>query len=69
VVLSGQKEKGMVRLQRSLEQGFVGPRCLAEDPLLKPLHGDPRFLALIERASERHLRFARRFGLEPELPE
>ncbi|MBZ0112855.1 MAG: winged helix-turn-helix domain-containing protein [Thermoanaerobaculia bacterium] len=68
-VLSGQDEKGMLRLQRSFEQGFFCPRCLAEDPLLKPLRGDPRFLAILERASERHLRFARRFGLEPELPE
>ena len=56
-------------LERSVDQGFFCPRCLALDPLLEPLHADPRFVGVLESASERHLAFARRFGLEPDLPD
>jgi DNA-binding winged helix-turn-helix (wHTH) protein/tetratricopeptide (TPR) repeat protein len=68
-VLSGELGKGMTRLERSVDQGFFCPRCLALDPLLEPLHADPRFVGVLESASERHLAFARRFGLEPDLPD
>jgi DNA-binding winged helix-turn-helix (wHTH) protein/tetratricopeptide (TPR) repeat protein len=68
LVLAGAADEGLDQLARAVEQGFFCPRCLVSSPALEPLADDPRFQSLLTAAEARHRRFARRFGLAPELP-
>ncbi len=45
-------------LGRAIDWGFCNYRYLEEyNPFLKPLHGNPRFQRLIDRAREKHEAF------------
>jgi len=69
LVLAGAEDGGLRQLSLAVEQGFFCPRCLASSPALEPLAGDPRLDSVLTAAVARHRRFARRFGLTPELPD
>ncbi len=49
----GAKDEALAWLENSVRLGFINDHFLARiDPLLVPLRGDPRFVALIDRARE-----------------
>jgi len=49
--IRGRRDEAMSYLQQSIDQGFADIRYVQRDPDLASLHGDPRFAALIEKAS------------------
>lgn len=65
--LSGDLSAAFSELHRTVEQGFFCVRCFVLDPTLEPLRKDPRWPALVEVAQGRHLAFADRFDLVPEI--
>ncbi len=67
-VLCHEYDKALKRLEESLNQGYFSPRYMAQDPLLRAVRDHPRFVEVWNRAVERHVAFARRFGLDPDLP-
>ncbi len=66
LALAGDDEGALQELDLAVERGFFCARCLLTDPLLDDLRGSDGFTQVVERAVERHLAFAERFGLEPE---
>ena len=51
----GQRDKAFLLFQDSVDHGLPSNIAfgIPEDPDLKPLHGDPRFDALVAHAKER----------------
>ena len=50
-LLLGEKNEALSLLERAVSRGFWNHRFLGElDPHLAPLHDDPRFVALMEKA-------------------
>ncbi len=45
----GDHERALEWLERAWSQRDCGPDMIAIDPLLRPLHGDPRFDALLRK--------------------
>jgi tetratricopeptide (TPR) repeat protein len=62
LALAGARGDALEQLALAVEQGFFCAPCLAGDPMLRPLAGDPRFAATLAAAEERHRAFGRRFG-------
>ena len=67
LALAGDHAGALDNLARTVEGGFFAYRAFREDPLLADLEGDARFEAILLEARERHLAFAERFGLAPDL--
>ncbi len=57
----GDKASALRLLRRSIEGGFFCYSYQANDPLLRSLHGDPAFEALMKEAQQRHDQFKLRF--------
>ena len=58
LVLVGDEDGALEWLGRAIDWGFCNYRYLEEyNPFLKPLHGDPRFQRLIDRARQKHEAF------------
>ncbi len=58
LVLVGDEDGALEWLGRAIDWGFCNYRYLEEyNPFLKPLHGNPRFQHLIDRAREKHEAF------------
>jgi eukaryotic-like serine/threonine-protein kinase len=51
-VITGHREEALEYLGHAVDYGF-SPGEIEDDPDLKPLHGDPRFAALLARAKEK----------------
>lgn len=66
LVMAGEGEAGLEQLALAVEQGFFCPVCLAQDPALAPLEGDPRYRLILAQAARRHRTFGERFSLTEE---
>ncbi|HKQ16309.1 MAG TPA: winged helix-turn-helix domain-containing protein [Steroidobacteraceae bacterium] len=53
-VVLGDKESAFQWLERAMEDRSTPINFLAQDPALDPLHGDPRFAALVQRLGIYH---------------
>ncbi|MDA8020413.1 MAG: winged helix-turn-helix domain-containing protein [Thermoanaerobaculia bacterium] len=65
--LAHDHDRALDNLERTVADGFFAYRAIRFDPAFGPLRGDPRFEATLDRARERHVAFADRFGLLPDL--
>jgi tetratricopeptide (TPR) repeat protein len=68
LALAGDSEGAIAELSRAVDEGFFCVRCLALDESLASLRGEAGWEETLARARRRHLAFAERFGLPPELP-
>jgi len=59
-------EQALNNLELSVNQGFFPVNYFKTDPALKSIRSMPRFDEIIDRATERHIKFAVRFGLQAE---
>jgi len=58
LVMVGDEDGALEWLGRAVDWGFYNYRHLGEyNPFLKPLHGDPRFQQLIDKARQKHEAF------------
>lgn len=67
LALAGAADRALDELERTVDGGFFCVRCLALDPSLDAVRGDPRWNQILIEARRRHLAFGERFGLSPEL--
>jgi len=51
-VVAGRRDDALKYLEQAIDYGYGPPESITGDPALKPLHGDPRFDALIARARQ-----------------
>jgi len=51
-VFAGHRDEAFEYLGHAIDYGLSAEE-VADDPDLKPLHGDPRFTALLARAKEK----------------
>ena len=54
----GRVDAALRHLEASIGSGFFNAPYIRNDPLVRPLHGNPRFSALIDEAFARHRAFA-----------
>ncbi len=66
LALAGDLDGALLALEQTIEQGFFCARCFEEDSALQPLRERDAFRGLVNRAGERHQRFAARFDLPVE---
>jgi len=64
--LANEPELALKNLQISVDQGFFPMNYFLHDPALKSIQNTEQFMAIVKQATERHLAFAERFGLESE---
>jgi tetratricopeptide (TPR) repeat protein len=50
--LTGKIDDAFEWLELAVDAGFVEPKHIETDPDLRPLHGDPRFGSILEKARE-----------------
>lgn len=67
LVLAEDTPGALENLAATVDQGFFCVVCIEQDPVLSRLAVDPAFNPIVARARDRHLRFAERFDLEPQL--
>ncbi len=65
--LSGYQENAISQFQAAVDHGFFAYAYFLRDPALDAVRGHPAFAGIMQQAADRHLKFAQRFGLEPEL--
>ena len=68
MAMAGDTEAALNQLSIAVEQGFFCVSYFLHDPAMGSLREHARFNAIVVRAAQRHLAFAQRFGLTPELP-
>ena len=68
LALAKDPEGALDNLAEAVEEGFFCVVCIEQDPVLSTLKSEPRFAAIAESARRRHLSFAERFNLQPQLP-
>lgn len=67
LALAGDVDGSLAALEQSFQQGFFCALCFADDQALASVRVDQRFAPLLDRVRRRHVEFAERFGLDPEL--
>lgn len=68
LTLAGDPQAALDNLADTIDQGFFCVVCIETDPVLSRLVDEPRFAPIVDAARRRHLAFAERFQLEPQLP-
>ena len=68
LAFAGSDEDALSRLADAVDEGFFCVRCIESEPAFASLHSSRGWRAVILQATRRHLAFADRFSLEPELP-
>lgn len=65
--ISKDQKQALQQLELSLKQGFFPFQYWLRDPAMDELKELPEFEKLVEKAKQRHLAFARKFGLPAEI--
>ena len=65
--LSGHHQAAIEQLAQAVEKGFFAYVYFTMDPALDAIRAHPQFDTIIEQAKQRHLAFAARFDLQPDL--
>lgn len=68
LTLAGDPQAALDNLGDAVDQGFFCVVCIELDPVLSRLADQSRFAPIVDVARRRHLAFAERFQLEPQLP-
>jgi len=63
-VILDEKEKALSALEKSVDRGFFPYPYIKSDLLTKPIHNDPKFKQILEKAKIRHELYEKRFGDE-----
>jgi len=61
-LMLGEEEKALSALERSIDRGFFCYPYIKSDLLTKPIHNNPRFKQILEKAKIRHELYEKRFG-------
>lgn len=67
LAMAGDTERAAQLAARSVRNGFFCPKCFVNAPGINELADHPALTAALRDGVDRHLRFAQRFGLPPEL--
>ena len=59
-----EKDKALSALEKSVDRGFFPYPYIKSDLLTKPIHNDPKFKQILEKAKIRHELYEKRFGDE-----
>jgi len=65
--LSGHHQAAIEQLAQAVEKGFFAYVYFTMDPALDAIRVHPQFDVIIDKAKQRHLAFAARFDLQPDL--
>lgn len=65
--IANESEQALIQLELSLNQGFFPFQYWQRDPALTSIRDLAKFKQLVEKAKQRHLAFAEKFGLEAEI--
>jgi len=63
-VMLNDHDNALSALEKSVDNGFFCFPYIKSDPLTKPLHDNPRFKQILEKAKIRHELYEKRFGDE-----
>ena len=63
-VMLNDYDNALMALEKSVDNGFFCFPYIKSDPLTKPLHDNPRFKQILDRAKIRHELYEKRFGDE-----
>ena len=63
-VMLNDYDNALRALEKSVDNGFFCFPYIKSDPLTKPLHDNPRFKQILEKAKIRHELYEKRFGDE-----
>ncbi len=66
--MAGDTGRAMEQLQLAVDQGFFSVKYFHTDPAIQGLQDLPEFIDIVQQAKTRHLQFASRFALPPEIP-
>jgi len=61
-IMLNDNEKALNALEKSVDNGFFCYPYIKSDPLTKPIHDNPRFKQIIQKAKIRHELYEKRFG-------
>ncbi len=64
--MAGDVDQALDNLQLAVNQGFFPVNYFLSDPAMESLSSMKRFKKIVDQATDRHLKFASRFDLEPE---
>ncbi len=65
--LAGFRDDAINQFQAAVDHGFFSYAYFVRDPALAAIRNHPSYAVILQQAADRHLDFAKKFGLEPEL--
>ena len=63
-IMLNDEAKALSALEEAVDSGFFCYSYIQSDPLTKPIHNNPKFKQIVEKAKLRHELYVKRFGAE-----